>query len=110
LVIAPPAGSRPLRPAGGDRLLTIVPAVYVQRLLGITVPRSGFISCPWHSDSKASFKVYNTPARGWYCYGRCHAGGSIYDLAARHFGMGTRDEDFRALRARLLDLFPEARP
>lgn len=110
LVVAPPAGSRPARPVGGDCLLTIAPPVYVERLFGITVPRSGFISCPWHSDSKPSFKVYNTPERGWYCYGRCHAGGSIYDLAARHFGTGTRDDEFRGLRARLLALFPEICP
>jgi hypothetical protein len=31
-----------------------------------------------------SLHVYDTPARGWYCFGRCRRGGTIYDLAAPH--------------------------
>ena len=100
----------PDRDSGDDRLLTISPIVYGAQLLGVEVPRSGFVTCPWHEDKTPSLKLYETPERGWYCYSsRCRRGGSIYDLAARLWGLSTRDEDFVALRARLLERFPPGR-
>jgi len=90
---------------GGDPLLVIAPDVYVQRLLGVEVPRHRKVPCPFHSDRHPSLHVYDTPARGWYCFGRCRRGGTIYDLAAPLYGYGARGEDFLALRSELRRLF-----
>jgi hypothetical protein len=102
----PPRSPQPRR-AVDDPPLAIPPRLYVERLLGIEVPRSGFVSCPFHFDRTPSFKVYETPERGWMCFSaRCHRGGSIYDLAAALWGLGTRGQDFLELRRRLLASFP----
>ena len=42
--------------------------------------------CPFHADRHASLHVYETAERGWYCFGRCRRGGTIYDLAAPLYG------------------------
>jgi hypothetical protein len=107
--LPPPRSSRAPRIAGDDPLLAIPPRVYVERLLGVKVPRSGFVSCPLHVDRTPSFKVYETPERGWMCFSaRCSRGGSIYDLAAVLWRLDTRGHDFLELRRRLLRAFPEA--
>ncbi len=75
-------------PAGDDPLLAIAPADYVGRLLGVAVPRSGKVPCPFHEDRTPSLHVYDTPAEGWCCFSaRCAdgsrpRGGTIYDPAA----------------------------
>ena len=43
--------------------------------------------------------------RGWYCFGRCRRGGTIYDLAAPLYGYAARGEDFLRLRDELRRLF-----
>ncbi len=102
----PPRSSQPRR-VDDDPLLAIPPRVYVERLLGVEVPRSGFVSCQFHVDRTPSLKVYETPERGWMCFSaRCRRGGSIYDLAAALWGLGTRGPDFLELRRRLLASFP----
>jgi hypothetical protein len=78
--LAPDAGR------GDDPLLAIPPDVYVQRLLGVQVPRHRKVRCPFHADRHASLHVYETAERGWYCYGRCRRGGTIYDLAGPLYG------------------------
>jgi hypothetical protein len=90
---------------GDDPLLAIAPDVYVQRLLGVEVPRHRKVRCPFHPDRHASLHVYETAERGWYCYGRCRRGGTIYDLAAPLYGYDPRGEDFLRLRAELRRLF-----
>jgi hypothetical protein len=94
------AAGRPVpRGDGGDDLRSIEPARYVQRLLGVEVPRSRKVSCPFHPDRTPSLHVY--PAgRGWHCFG-CGLGGDIYTLAGRLWGLPTVGDDFRELRARL---------
>lgn len=105
--LAPARTSRVPRIATDDPLLAIPPRVYVERLLGVEVPRSGFISCPLHVDRTPSLKVYETPERGWMCFSaRCRRGGSIYDLAAALWGLDTHGKDFRELRHHLLQAFP----
>lgn len=105
----PPAQrSAPLAPTaqrGDDPLLGIAPDVYVARLLGVEVPRHRKVACPFHTDRHPSLHVYDTPARGWYCFGRCRRGGTIYDLAAPLYGYTARGEDFLKLRAELQRLF-----
>jgi len=106
----PPASPRAAVAAaehrGHDKLLSIAPDVYVHRLLGVEVPRSRKIHCPHHADRHASLHVYETPERGWYCFGSCRRGGTIYDLAAPLLGYSTaRGEDFLRLRAELRCLF-----
>ena len=106
----PPAPPRtpdpPLVVGGGqDPLLSIAPALYVRRLLGVEVPRHGKVSCPFHEDRHPSLHVYDTPERGWYCYGSCRRGGSIYDLAAPLYGYATTGKQFLQLREELRRLF-----
>jgi hypothetical protein len=90
---------------GDDLLLSIAPDVYVQRLLGVEVPRHRKVLCPFHPDRDASLHVYKTAERGWYCFGRCRRGGTIYDLAALLYRYELRGEDFLRLRAELRRLF-----
>ena len=85
--------------------MSIEPAVYVQRLLSVEVPRHRKVACPFHPDRHPSLHVYDTPARGWYCFGRCKRGGTIYDLAAPLYGYDPRGKDFLRLRAELRKLF-----
>jgi CHC2 zinc finger len=106
----PPQPRRSTMPApevarGNDPLLAIPPEVYVRRLLGVEVPRHRKVSCPFHEDRHASLHVYETAQRGWYCFGRCRRGGTIYDLAAPLYGYPARGEDFLRLRAELRRLF-----
>jgi hypothetical protein len=105
-----PAPSRrdPIVPAErrvDDPLLAIAPDVYVRRLLGVEIPRHRKVRCPFHDDRQASLHVYETAQRGWYCFGRCRRGGTIYDLAGPLYGYGARGEDFLRLRADLRRLF-----
>jgi hypothetical protein len=90
---------------GEDPLLAIAPEDYVRRLLGVEVPQHRKVPCPFHSDRHASLHVYETAERGWYCFGRCRRGGTIYDLAAPLYGYTARGEDFLRLRAELRSLF-----
>jgi hypothetical protein len=106
----PPRAPRASAPApdaerGEDPLLAIPPDVYVRRLLGVDVPRHRKVRCPFHPDRHASLHVYETAERGWYCYGRCRRGGTIYDLAAPLYGYDPRGEDFKNLRRELRRLF-----
>lgn len=86
--------------AAGDRLLSIPPPVYFERLTGLRVGRSGKLHCLFHDDRSPSLHVYREPERGWYCFG-CQRGGSVYDLAALLLGRGTRGRDFAELRREL---------
>jgi hypothetical protein len=90
---------------GDDPLLAIAPEVYVRRLLGVDVPRHRKVPCPFHEDRHASLHVYETAERGWYCFGACRRGGTIYDLAAPLYGYAARGDDFVRLRAELRRLF-----
>ena len=98
-----PAAPHPAR--ADDPLLSIAPEVYVGRLLGVEVPPHRKVRCPFHADRTASLHVYETAARGWYCFGHCRSGGTIYDLAAPLYGYELRGEDFLRLRADLGRLF-----
>jgi hypothetical protein len=53
-----------------------------------------------HDDHTPSLQLYE---HDWYCYGACRTGGSIYDLGARLYGLGTRGRGFLELRQRLAD-------
>jgi hypothetical protein len=101
----PPAPARttivPVADRGDDPLLAIAPEVYVRRLLGVEVPRHRKVPCPFHEDRHASLHVYDTAERGWYCFGACRMGGTIYDLAAALYRYIARGEDFLRLRAEL---------
>jgi len=98
--VAAPAGSRQHRGGSPDPLRQLAPAFYVERLLGVPVPPSRKIRCPFHDDRRPSLHVYEDSARGWYCFG-CRRGGSVYDLAAATWRTTTRGRDFVALRYRL---------
>ena len=100
---APHERNRPRTPTD-DPLLEISPPVFVERLTGIRVPRSGKIACPFHPDRMPSLHVYPDPEQGWFCFG-CRRGGSVYDFAAELLGLSTRGEGFLALRDHLGRVF-----
>jgi hypothetical protein len=104
---APPLRAAFVRaePRDDDPLLAIAPDVYVPRLLGVEVPRHRKVPCPFHEDRHPSLHVYETAERGWYCFGRCRHGGTIYDLAAPLYGYAARGEGFLRLRTELRRLF-----
>lgn len=66
---------------------------------GLYIARGGYISCPFHAEKTPSLKLYDTPGRGFYCFG-CGAGGSVIDFAMQLFGL-----DFRAATVRLASDF-----
>ena len=107
----PPAPAPARAPAvsvadrGDDPLLAIAPDVYVRRLLGVDVPRHRKVPCPFHADRHASLHVYETAERGWYCFGACRRGGTIYDIAAPLYGYTARGAGFLQLRGELRRLF-----
>ena len=52
-----------------------------------------------HEDRTPSLQLYQDGT--WYCYGACHAGGSVFDFASRIWSTGTKGQEFLRLRARL---------
>jgi hypothetical protein len=99
-LLAPIRRPRPTR-EDADPLLRIDPAVYVAALTGQRVGRDRKVTCPFHPDRTPSLHAYADPADGWFCFGRCGRGGSIYDLAAPLLGYDTSGADFISLRAEL---------
>ena len=100
-----PTGHRAIAPSralSSDPLLALAPRVYVERLLGQPVGRSGKVRCPFHEDGTPSLHVYPEPGRGWYCYG-CGRGGSVYDLAALLWSIPSSGRGFIELRQRLAE-------
>lgn len=105
---APPRPRRPPRPRPSrnsiDRALLAIPAEqYVQALTGRQPDRTGKVLCPFHEDRNPSLQLYADGS--WYCFGACHAGGTIYDFAARALGSDTKGAAFLELRDRLADRF-----
>ena len=103
----PPRPARPapmIRPAaiarGDDPLLSIAPTVYVEALTGREVGRDGKLVCSFHEDRTPSLHVYDTPERGWTCFG-CSRGGSIIDFGAALYGIEPRGAGYHELRRRL---------
>lgn len=95
--------ARPRTVTGDDDLASISPLDYFTALTGREVGADGKAQCLWHSggnERTPSLHVYADAERGWTCFG-CEKGGSIYDLGAALWGMGTRGEDFKALKERL---------
>jgi hypothetical protein len=85
-----------------DPVLDVPPPVYFRVLVGLTRDRHGFVSCPVHPfpDVEPSCKVYDTPDRGWFCYGeQCRKGGDVVSLVAHLAGIPTpvRGREFLTL-------------
>ena len=59
----------------------------VARREGITVTRSGFCRCIYHSEKTASMKLYE---HSWYCFG-CGRSGDVIDLIKRIHGLAFQD-------------------
>jgi hypothetical protein len=96
-----PSPTAPTSREGDDRRLLEIPAAeYVSALAGLTPNRAGKIACPFHQDHTPSLQLYEDAS--WYCFGACHAGGSLYDFASRLWGLDTKGRDFIELRDRLI--------
>jgi hypothetical protein len=102
---APAAIRRPARLDGtvADVLRAIPADAYVPALTGRPAVR-GYVQCPFHGDGRERTPSLWIGGRAgheadWRCFG-CDAGGGIFDLAARLWGMDTR-RDFPALIDRL---------
>jgi CHC2 zinc finger len=93
------AGTVEPRDPRGDPLLAVPPTVYVPLLVGAPLDCDRKVACPFHEDRTPSLHAFGR-GRGWRCFG-CGACGSIFDLAARLWGLQTRGRDFRELRRRL---------
>lgn len=82
-----------------DTIKSLVPMRMIAEHYGFTVTRTGFISCPFHSEKTASLKIY-PDGRGWYCYG-CGKGGDVIDFVKALYGINFNqaivriDSDFR---------------
>jgi len=84
-----------------DRQLLAIPAAtYVPALTGRQPNRAGKICCPFHDDHSPSMQLYD---HGWYCFGACRTGGSIFDFAGLLYGLATRGREFLQLRQRLAE-------
>jgi hypothetical protein len=99
-----PAEPRPAFTPSGlqDPVLDVPPPVYFRVLVGLTRDRHGFVPCPVHPfpDLEPSCKVYDTPERGWFCYGeQCRKGGDVISLVAHLAGIPTpvRGREFLTL-------------
>lgn len=66
--------------------------------LNLEPNRAGFITCPAHSDSTPSLKIYGGD-RGWYCFG-CNRGGTVIDFYMHYF-----ETDFKGAVKGLAELF-----
>ena len=91
-----------------DRLMSVPPIVYVEALTGRRVGRDGKIQCPFHNGGQErtpSLEVYDTPERGWACFGDgCDsAGGTIIDFGAKLYGVEPRGAGYHEIRRRLVD-------
>lgn len=103
-----PARKPSPRPAAGlfaDPLRRIPATFYVPLLTGRTLGHDGKLRCPLHANGEErtpSLHAYDGDG-GWYCYG-CQRGGTIIDLAAALWGLGTRGEDYREVRRRVVQI------
>jgi len=88
-----------------DRELLAIPAAEYVRVLANASPNpAGKVLCPFHEDSRPSLQLY--PDGTFYCFGSgCRRGGTIIDFAAATWGLGTREQDFLAVRRRLASTF-----
>ena len=106
---APRTTSHPPVPAGrrgDDPLLSIEPAVYVQRLLSVEVPRHRKVACPFHPDRHPSLHVYDTAERGaGTASGAASAAARSTTSPPRCTATTARGKDFLRLRAELRKLF-----
>ena len=55
--------------------------------------RQGFVSCPFHSERTASFKIY-PKSNSFYCFG-CGAGGDVIDFVRLLYGLDFRQACLR---------------
>ena len=98
--------------ADEDPYKQIAPPEYFRRLAGVTIPRSGLVSCPApaHLDRHPSCSVGPEASQGWCCHaGHCGARGAIYDLASvlegGPWGRELRGTAFTRARARVREVF-----
>lgn len=61
---------------------------------GISISRTGFISCPFHNEKTPSLKVYDGK-KGFYCFG-CGKSGNVITFVMTYFGI-----DFKAALMKL---------
>lgn len=77
-----------------DRIKAALDIERVVSFYGYEPNRQGFVSCPFHSERTASFKIY-PKSNSFYCFG-CGAGGDVIDFVRLLYGL-----DFRQACVRL---------
>lgn len=89
------------RPPAGDDLASVPVETYYAVLTG-REPLQGNSPCPFHGeDRNPSLRLY-PKTDTWYCFA-CEKGGGVFEFGAALWGLGTRGDDFKKLRARLTD-------
>lgn len=68
-----------------ERIKDNVSMVDIARMYGLRPNRQGFISCPFHREKTASFKVYDG-RKGYYCFG-CGISGDVIDFVMRYYNL-----------------------
>ena len=77
-----------------ERIKAALDIERVVSFYGYEPNRQGFVSCPFHSERTASFKIY-PKSNSFYCFG-CGAGGDVIDFVRLLYGL-----DFRQACVRL---------
>ena len=77
-----------------ERIKAALDIERVVSFYGYEPNRQGFVSCPFHSEKTASFKIY-PKSNSFYCFG-CGAGGDVIDFVRLLYGL-----DFRQACVRL---------
>ena len=85
---------------GMPDLIRDIPAeVFVKHFTGQDIDETRKVNCPFHEDKTPSLHVY-PGGGGWFCFGACQEGGTVYDFAMKLWNC-----DFGTARERLMQEF-----
>lgn len=76
-----------------ERIKAALDIERVVSFYGYEPNRQGFVSCPFHSERTASFKIY-PKSNSFYCFG-CGAGGDVIDFVRLLYGLDFRQACLR---------------
>ena len=76
-----------------ERIKAALDIERVVSFYGYEPNKQGFVSCPFHSERTASFKIY-PKSNSFYCFG-CGAGGDVIDFVRLLYGLDFRQACLR---------------